>query len=230
MDLFENLKYRVDLIKGENIPDQVKPMLKLPKFKEYMASKTPLEVKAKIIKYIGLMYDPASPYPVEFLDLDRRKKQVAKECNFTPKRNDKGIAYVFTASYQQFIDVDSDLAKGMILSFLKHIHYAVWTEIQTTEQELWEITQLRWERIATKRVKTTKRKKGEEDMDLSYESDIDDKDVFDATNKKEKLMLAAQKRREYLKELYKEMFDDNNDVKQAAIEILSPENAYELVH
>lgn len=224
MNIYEDLKFRVDLITDDYFPDELNSIFRILSFKTFMEGKRKPAYKNRIIKYIGLMYDPKSPFPIEYLDLEKRKLAVAEECNFT-ERAQRGNK--FREEYQDFIDLDSDEAKKMILAFLKFIHYSVWTEINTTEQELWEITQLRWEKIATKVTKTSKSKKnGEEGEPTTYDTDIADKDIFEATNKKEKLLAAAIKRREHLKQLYEEMYADNLDVKAAAREVpISPENA-----
>lgn len=226
MNIYEDLKFRVDLITDDYFPDELNSIFRILSFKTFMEGKRKPAYKNRIIKYIGLMYDPKSPFPIEYLDLEKRKLAVADECNFT-ERAQRGQK--FREEYQDFIDLDSDEARIMILAFLKYIHYSVWTEINTTEQELWETTKLRWEKIATKTTKTSKSKKnteGEKEKKTTYDTNISDKDIFDAMNKKEKLLAAAIKRREHLKMLYEEMYADNIDVKAAAREIpITPENA-----
>lgn len=227
MNVYEDLKFRVDLITDDYFPDEINSIFRILPFKRFMDGPRKPTYKNRIIKYIGLMYDPKSPFPVEYFDLEKRKLAVAEECNFV-QNTQHGKNY--NPPYQDFINLDSDEAKKMILAFLKHIHYEVWTEINTTEQELWEITQLRWEKIATKITKTSKSKRkgeeGEEGESTTYDTNISDKDIFEATNKKEKLMSASIKRREHLKNLYEEMYADNLDVKAAAREVpITPENA-----
>lgn len=229
MNLYEELKYRVDLIEDDNLPDEVAHILKIPNFRKFYTSKRRHPAyKHRVIKYIGMMYDPKSPFPVEYLDLEKRKMAVAYECNFT-EWGERGSK--FREEYQEFIDVSSELAITLILSFLKDMHYDVWTEIQTTEQELWEYQKLRWEQISTKETKTGKSKKsGEEGETYTYDKDIADKDIFEAAKKKEALLDASKKRREYLKELYEEMYADNVDVKAAVRQIpVSPENILDVL-
>jgi hypothetical protein len=223
MDLYEDLKYRVDLITDTEIPDEASSILKIPEFKEFIETrKHNKKFRHRVVQYVGLMYDPKSPFPAEYRELEKRKEAVAKHCDFTTW----GTGY--RAEYANFMDLNSTSSKVLILAFLKNIHYSVWSEIQTTEQELWEITELRWEKITTKEIKTSKAK-GEEEA-RTYSADVADKDIFEATNKKEKLMAASKKRREYLKELYEEMFADNADAKAIARDYpISPENAWELV-
>lgn len=229
MNLYENLKYRVDLITDDEFPDEVSSILQIPGIKKIKnRPKSQNKWKHAVIKYIGLLYDPKSPYPVEFRDLDKRKQAVAEECGFT-RKGQRGEKY--WEEYQQFMDLDTDIAREAILDFLHDIHYSVWTEIQTTEQELWEITQLRWEKITTKKTRThTSKAKGKEGETTSYDTDIADKAIFDATSAKGKLMDEARRRRDYLKDLYEEMYADNLDAKAAEREVpISPENAVELV-
>lgn len=234
MDLYENLKYRVDLLDGEKFPRPLMPLLKIPEFREFKEGKTNRGTKFRhdIMKYIGFMYDPKSPFVGEYLDLDKRKMAVALECEFTPSAP---RGHRFQPVYQEFMELSSEEARNMILAFLKDIHYSVWTEIQTTEQELWEITKLRWEPISTVKETVYKKTTGggyseEPETTRSSETDISDKDIFEAINKKEKLLDAAKKRRDHLKDLYEEMFADNVDIKEVAKEIpISPENAMSFV-
>ncbi len=225
MNLYEGLKFRVDLITDESMPKELDSLFKIPSFDKFLKSvKRKKFVKHRIIKYIGLMYDPKSPFPIEYIELKKRKKAVAVECNFSMENEDTRNTY--NDKYRDFMELRTEESIELILDFLKNIHYSVWTEIQTTEQELSELTELRWEKITTKTTKTSK-KEGE---DASYKADVADKDIFDATNKKEKLMDASKKRRVYLKELYEEMYADNLDVKAAEREIpISPENAMSFV-
>lgn len=222
MNLFDQLKYRIDLI-VDDIPKEASAVLKIQAFQNfYYSDKFTDKFKLKVIRYIGLMYDHHSPFTIEYVDLGKRKKAVAEDCGF-PK---SGAG--FKAEYEEVMDLDSDVAKILILAFLKDIHYQVWTEIQTTEQELWELTQLRWEKISTTKTKVTKGKAtAKEDAGSRvFETDISDKDIYEATNKKEKLMDAGRKRREYLKELYEEMYADNLDIKAVEREFpVTPETA-----
>ena len=65
MNLFEHLKYRVDLI-VDDVPKKVSAILKIQAFQNfYYSKKFQQKFKLKIIRYIGLMYDNQSPYTVE---------------------------------------------------------------------------------------------------------------------------------------------------------------------
>ena len=115
MNLYEKLKYRVDLITEDEIPEQVTRILNITPFKVFYAKKSRhKQYKLNVIKYIGLMYDHKSPFTVEYLDLEKRKQAVAKHCDFT-EHGQRGNKY--REEYQQFIDVDTEEAKILILSF-----------------------------------------------------------------------------------------------------------------
>ena len=223
-----NLKYRVDLVEPDDDLKKVLPkLLFIPIFGElYKEEQLSRVEKNSIIKYLVLLYDPGSSYIAEFLDLSKRKIACAQAAGFS-RRGDKG----WQPLYKQFINVDSDLSRNLILAFLKDHKNNIWREIVTTENELEELTELRWEKIKKVKTTTTSQKKGEKKPASERTTEIADKDIFEATSKKEKLLEACQKRIEYLETLYKKFYSDNKDVHDAVKQMpITPENVLSFVN
>jgi len=225
----KDLKYRVDKITGRtDLRETLPKLLRIPEFGRFYSNKAPSrEWKNAIVKYIGFMYDPKSELISEYpRNLDKRKEAAAERSGFVREKSNENR---WKDSYRKYMKVDQEVVP-MILAFLRDHNNMIWTAIVTTEQELEEYTELRWEKIKKVKLKGGRKKKDEEDEPLQTTTDIDDKDLFEATNKKEKLMDACQKRIIYLEELYEKFFRDNADVQKAVRDIpISPENATTLL-
>lgn len=222
----KDLKYRVDKITPEDDLRKTLPkLISIPEFEQFYNTRAASrQWRNSIIKYIGLIYDHKSELLSEYpRNLEKRKDAAAEMAGFV--RDETGN---WKDSYQEFIQVKPNRVP-LILAFLKDQNNYLWTEIVTTEQELEEFQTIRWKKITT--TKTRKRRgKGKEGEDNFLTIDIEDKDLFDATSKKDKLMDACEKRLTRLEELYKRFYRDNADVHKAVQDMpITPENALELL-
>jgi len=215
INTFQGLFIKADEIKDtHDLREKCPKIMQIDLFKDFYADRTyTREQKNRIIKWVAFQYDPKSPFILEHNNLKNRKKACAEAAGFY----DEGMV---KDPYKSFLSLDDDNAKLLILSYLKICHNSIWREICTTEQELEELNELRWEKI--KKVITTSTQ--------SKTIVISDKDIMDAASKKEKLLDACQKRIDYLERLYDTFFSDNSDLEKAINEYpITPETAHHFV-
>lgn len=202
MGRFDSLKYPVHRVKpGEFVDKAIPELFKIPEFKALRSSKKHAADFSRVTKYIVYLYDKNSDLVDEFRsDLKARKDAAATEAGF------ERIKSKWPESIQRVMDIKDEEAYRAILAYLKMQKYAIWTEIVVTEQELDEFNRIRFAAIT--------KKKGEE------------KDIIKAANEKDRLKEKCESRIKSLEALYKQFYEDHDDVKEAEFtEMVTPENA-----
>lgn len=198
---FQKLKFNVFNLPPEK--DVLEAFPELSRFKILANSKAPQ--KNLLLRYMIFMYDPESDLRKEILELDKRKIRAAELAGF-----EKTTDYL-----TEIFELRDKTTLEFLFVFLTQVYqnrkYREWV---TLSQELDEYTRLRMDQITT-----ATSKKGKED-------EVEDIDVFKAADLKSKLRVQCQEIHKQLDSLEKEVFGDNEDVKDVAIRsrFLSPEN------
>lgn len=198
---FQKLKFKVFDLPPEK--DVLEAFPELQRYKVFADSKAPL--KNLLLRYLIFMYDPGSDLLKEVVELDKRKIRAAELAGF--KHESDYLNEIFEFKDKTTLDF-------LQCFFTQVYHNRKYTEWQTLHQELEENNRLRWEPITKK----SDQKKGEEA--------IDEVDVYDAAKKKGELRTQAAKIHDMLDALEKELFGDNEDVKEIALKsrFCSPES------
>lgn len=198
---FQKLKFDVFNLPADK--DVLEAFPELSRFKILANSKAPQ--KNLLLRYMIFMYDPESDLRKEILELDKRKIRAAELAGFQ-----KTTDYL-----TEIFELRDKTTLEFLFVFLTQVYqnrkYREWV---TLSQELDEYTRLRMDQITT-----ATSKKGKED-------EVEDIDVFKAADLKSKLRVQCQEIHKQLDSLEKEVFGDNEDVKDVAIRsrFLSPEN------
>lgn len=196
---FQKLKFRVFDLPID--ADVLENFPELARYKTLAKSKAPQ--KNLLLRYMIFLYDPGSDLIREIQELNKRKVRAAELAGF--KEGDH-LTSIF--------DLTDKAALEFLHCFLTQVYHSrKYTEWQTLLQELEENTRLRLEPIATK-----KQKQG---ADKAPE----DVDVYSAADKKSKLREHSAEIHKMLDVIEKEIFGDNDDVKEIAIKarFMSPE-------
>jgi hypothetical protein len=197
---FQKLKFRIFDIPPEK--DVLEEFSELRRYKVFVNSKAPH--KNLLLRYMIFMYDPGSDLLKEVSELGRRKIRAAELAGFQHESD-----YL-----KEIFDLRDKTALDFLQCFLTEVyHNRKYTEWQVLHQELEENNRLRLEPITTK----SSKKKDEE---------IEEVDIFEAAKKKGALRDQATSIHELIDAIEKEIFGDNEDVKEIAIKsrYLSPEN------
>lgn len=155
-----------------------------------------------VLRYIIFMYDPNSDLIREVPDLAQRKLVAAEYAGFKDH----------TAHLDEIMECRDHKVLDLIFLFLTEIYHSrKYREWQTLCQELDENNRLRWDQLGAK--------KDKEDTDERL-------DILASAEKKQKLREYAQKMNQMIDVLEKELFGDNEDIKNVAIimRYSSPEN------
>lgn len=197
---FQKLKFKVFDIPSDK--DVLEAFPELQRYKLFADSKAPM--KNLLLRYLIFMYDPGSDLLKEVVELEKRKIRAAELAGF--KHDSDYLNEIFELKDKTTLDF-------LQCFFTQVYHNRKYTEWQTLHQELEENNRLRWEPITTK----SNKKKDE---------DVDEVDVFDAAKKKGELRTQAAKIHDLLDALEKELFVDNEDVKEIALKsrFTSPES------
>jgi len=183
--------------------DVLEEFPELQRHKVLVNSKAPF--KNLLIRYMIFMYDPNSDLLKEITELSRRKTRAAELAGFQHESD-----YL-----TEIFELRDKTAINFLQCFLTQVYHSrKYTEWQVLQQELEENNRLRLEPITTKSNKKDKDK------------DVEEVDVFEAAKKKGTLRDQATAIHKLIDTIEKEIFGDNDDVKEIAIKsrFLSPEN------
>jgi len=198
---FQKLKFRIFDMPPEK--DVLEEYPELQRHKVLVNSKAPF--KNLLLRYMIFMYDPQSDLLKEITELARRKIRAAELAGFQHE----------SAYLKDIFELRDKTALDFLQCFLTQVyHNRKYTEWQVLQQELEENNRLRLEPITTKSNKKDK------------DSEVDEVDMFEAAKKKGTLRDQASSIHKLIDAIEKEIFGDNDDVKEIAIKsrFLSPEN------
>jgi len=198
---FQKLKFNVFNLSPDK--DVLEAFPELSRFKVLDKSKAPQ--KNLLLRYLLFMYDPESDLRKEITELDKRKVRAAELAGF--EKESDYLTEIFELR-------DKTTLEFLFVLLTQVFHNRKYREWVTLSQELDEYTRLRLDPITT-----AKSKKGGEE-------DIEEIDVFKSAELKSKLRVQCQDIHKQLDSIEKEVFGDNEDVKDVAIRsrFLSPEN------
>lgn len=140
-----------------------------------------------VIRYIGYAYDPGSDLYKDYTDIFKIKEAAAALAEFP--RNEK--TGKFEEKVYQMMRMENSAINDMIIAFLKIINNHIWAQIQVNEQMFWEYARLLAEPVT-----------GEGSKDILQAADI-----------KKKLREEIKTIALDLEGFYKQMFGDNEDLK-----------------
>jgi len=193
---YQNLKYKIFLKSDDEVKKVIKPLET-----RYSAFRRLIEHAGSAylptVKYLFYLYDPQTDLNREYVRLEDRKNQAAKDSGL-----DKHEA-LYSDIFDQQVSEVLDVIQILLTEVYHDIDYREW---QTLHNELDEYTSARWDRIESSR---RKNKDGEE---ISRQ----DKSSIEALNLKSKLREDCKRIRELIAELDLKIFGDDKNLKEIA--------------
>jgi len=162
----------------------------------------------KLVNYILFLYSKDSELIREFEnDLQARKNEAAKDAGYVK------VGGKWDNDLEKVMTIRDYKVHDAIMEFLKMQKHDVFTDIQITEQELFEFQSMRFAPVLKNKAKKNP-------------SADEEKAIIESTLKKSTLMKACDERRVRLVSLRAEFYGDNKDVQEAEFtEQITPEKA-----
>jgi hypothetical protein len=193
---FEYLKVQVfDVPEGQDIIKYFRDLSDFEAFSLYSGKD-----RNEIVKYVIFAYDPSSPcVRNNSADLTKRKEAAAELAGYKRLKSGK-----FDASVIEMFNMKNSAVTDMICCYLRYfVNNRVWSLITVNEQILSEYIKLL--------------------MDPVSKGDGDDKKLLEAANTKSKLREECKSIVSDLEKQYKELYGDNEDLKEAISKPIKPE-------
>ncbi len=200
---FSKLRVKINKIPDNKDIIKEQPLLQqYPEFNDYCGAD-----RNNLVRYIILAYDPGSPFVEEFTsDLKRRKEAAADEAGFQRIKS----TGKWPEEVQEILNLDREDVVDMVFCYLRIVNNQTWSLIVTNEQVFSEYTRLLLSPVAY-----SSYTKKEDDGDGVGEKVVkDDKKLLEAANMKSKLREECKLISADLKGFYKELFGDNEDLKE----------------
>jgi hypothetical protein len=205
---FGKLKFKINKIpKDQDIIDQFPQLALHPEFNSFSHKD-----RNKIVRYVILAYDPGSPFVEEYAaNLTGRKAAAADEAGFERNKT----TGLFGDDVVKIMNLEDEKVNEMIFCyFLKIINNQTWTLIITHEQVFSEYTRLLMEPVNYSSYTKNSDEAGEPAGEKVMK---DDKKLLEAANMKSKLREECKSIATDLKGFYKELFGENEDLKEKVI-------------
>ncbi len=175
----------------------------------------------RVVKYVVLAYDPNSAcVKNNSSDLTKRKEAAAELAGYTRLKSGK-----FDDQVLELFNMSNEGANQMICCYLRYIvNNMIWTLIVANEQVLAEYIALLMEPVDYNKGSSGYKRKGDADEPDAEEKVIkDDKKLLEAANMKGKLREECKSIVADLGKLYKELYGDNDDLKEIITKPIRPE-------
>lgn len=180
---FQNIRFKV-----QEVPHGTELLLKFPELgacEEFRNYGS--GDRNYVIRYICYAYDPGSDLYKDYTDIFKIKEAAADLAEF-PRSEKTGK---FEEKVYQMMRMENSEINDMVIAFLKMINNHIWAQIQVNEQMFWEYARLLSEPVT-----------GEGSKDILQAADI-----------KKKLREEIKTIATDLEGFYKQMFGDNEDLK-----------------
>lgn len=180
---FQNIRFKV-----HEVPQGTELLIKFPELgacQEFMNYFS--GDRNYVIRYICYAYDPESDLYKDFTDISKIKEAAADLAEFP--RNEK--TGKFEEHVYMMMRMENSAVNDMIIAFLKILNNHIWAQIQVNEQMFWEYARLLAEPV----------------------TGAGSKDILQAADIKKKLREEIKTIATDLKDFYKQMFGDSDELK-----------------
>lgn len=190
---FKLMKFNVyDLPVGTDIVTHFPELKSYKEFSEYKDKE-----KNLVFRYVFFCYDKNSPLIKLYPDLKKRKEMALDLAGFS-----RATSGNFSEKLSDIMAFNNEKVSDAIFCFLQLQRHRVWMMIVSTEQAFDEYQRLILNPVSDT-IGTGQNKE-----------ELGDKDILSAATTKSKLMQECEEMNKRIDLYYKELFGDNNDLKE----------------